>query len=213
MRINIPGTVEEVATIVNNTTIGTGGSGGVGLSNATPQPPGSATSGVGTSASRDDHVHAHEANGSTSVKGLVELATDGETASGVAVQGNDSRLNPFVSISFGFDGYGIALTGPVYIDKEIPFDCTIISATLFGDAAGSVVVDIWKDTYANFPPTIADTIVASAPPTLSGAAKSQDTTLTGWTTSISAGDILRVEFDSFATLTRVQLCLKVKRLP
>src|SRR5688572_27304724 len=31
-------------------------------------------------------------DGSTTVKGAVELATDGETASGVAVQGNDARL-------------------------------------------------------------------------------------------------------------------------
>ena len=32
--------------------------------------------------------------------------------------------------------------------------------------SGSIVIDVWKDTYANFPPIVADTITASAKPTL-----------------------------------------------
>ena len=79
---------------------------------------------------------------------------------------------------------------------EVPFACTITAATLLStDAAatsGSIVVDIWKDTYANYPPTVADTITASAKPTLSAASKSRDTTLTGWTTAIRGGRHPRV---------------------
>jgi hypothetical protein len=70
------------------------------------------------------------------------------------------------------------------------------------------VVDIWKDTYANFPPLDADSITASAPPTLSSAQKAQDSTLTGWTTSVAAGDILAYNVDSATTVTRVLVSLK-----
>ena len=94
---------------------------------------------------------------------------------------------------------------------EVPFDCTINRATLVADQTGSIVIDIWKDTYANFPPVDADSITASAPPTLSSAVKSQDSTLTGWTTTITTGDILRFNVDSITTITRVTLSLKVTK--
>jgi hypothetical protein len=68
---------------------------------------------------------------------------------------------------------------------------------------------VWKDTYANFPPTVADTITGSEKPTLSSVQKNQDTNLTTWTTSINVGDILAFNVDSVATLLRVTLSLKV----
>jgi len=94
---------------------------------------------------------------------------------------------------------------------EVPFACTIKQVSLSAKQPGSIVVDIWKDTYANFPPTDADSITASAPPTISSAQKSQDSTLTGWTKSISSGDILAFNVDSCATITRVTISLKVER--
>ena len=82
---------------------------------------------------------------------------------------------------------------------------------MLADQSGSAVVDIWKDSYANYPPTDADTITAAAVPTISAATKSQDSTLTGWTTSITAGDILGFNVDSAATIERLTLILKVKK--
>jgi hypothetical protein len=80
---------------------------------------------------------------------------------------------------------------------------------MLADQSGSAVVNVWKDTYANYPPTVADKITSSAPPTLSSATTSDDTTLTGWTTSITAGDTLRFNLDSITTITRVVLILTV----
>jgi len=77
--------------------------------------------------------------------------------------------------------------------------------------SGDIVVDIWKDSYADFPPVDADSITASTPPTLSSADKSQDTTLTGWTTALSAGDVLRFNVDSVATITQATLYLALTR--
>jgi hypothetical protein len=97
------------------------------------------------------------------------------------------------------------------IDIVVPFDCTITGVTLLADTSGSVVIDIWKDTYANFPPTDADSITAAAPPTITAAVKSEDTTLTGWTKTLAAGDVLRFNVDSVATITRATLALAVTR--
>jgi len=115
------------------------------------------------------------------------------------------------SLTFIIDGAGSAITAGQKGHLEIPFACTIQRVTMLADASGSIVVDIWKDTYANFPPTDADSITASAPPTISSAQKSQDATLTDWTTAIAAGDILAFNVDSCATITRVTISLKVER--
>ena len=113
------------------------------------------------------------------------------------------------NISFVIDGGGVAIVTGVKGDIEIPFACTITAVRLLADQSGSIVVNIWKDTYANFPPVVGDKITASAPPTISGATKSEDTTLTGWTTAVAAGDILRFNVDSAATITRVTVSLTV----
>ena len=107
-------------------------------------------------------------------------------------------------------GAGVISTG-IALDVEMPFAGTITAARLFADQTGSIVVDVWKDTYANYPPTVADTITAAAKPTLSSADKYQDTTLTGWTTAFAAGDTLRINVDSATTVTRVTLAFRVAR--
>jgi len=88
---------------------------------------------------------------------------------------------------------------------------TIVSVALLADQSGSIVVDIWKDTITNFPPTDADSITASAPPTISSAQHSLDATLTGWTKTFVAGDILAFNVDSCTTIQRVTVVLFVTR--
>ncbi|HXF55624.1 MAG TPA: hypothetical protein VNK52_16040 [Hyphomicrobiaceae bacterium] len=109
------------------------------------------------------------------------------------------------------DRAGNVLTTGVIGDVQVPFACTILGWTLLADQAGSIVIDIWKDTFANAPPTVADTITGSAKPTLTAAVKATSTTLTGWTTTIAANDVLRFNVDSVSTITRIALMLNVKR--
>lgn len=93
--------------------------------------------------------------------------------------------------------------------RQIPFTCTIVSCTLVSDVSGSAVYDLWLDTYANFPPTVADTIVASAKPTLSSAVNSKDTTLTGWSKALTKGYWMAIKCDSASTLQKCTLSLEV----
>jgi len=114
------------------------------------------------------------------------------------------------SIQFVIDGGGSVITTGVKGFLEIPFACTINRVTLLADQSGSIVIDIFKDTYANFPPVVGDSITAAAKPTITTSNKSQDATLTGWTTSIAAGDILAFNVDSVGTHERVTLSLRVE---
>lgn len=115
------------------------------------------------------------------------------------------------AIAFVIDGVGATITIGVKGDLQIPFACTILGWSLFGDQSGSIVVDIWKDTPGNFPPTIADVITASAKPTITTATNASSSTLTGWTTAIAADDVLRFNVNSVTSLQRATLSLKVRR--
>lgn len=116
------------------------------------------------------------------------------------------------AVGYTINGNGAVITtGVVGVGLTIPFAATINSVTLQADQTGSIVIDIWKDSYANFPPTVTDSICASAKPTISASNKSLDTTLTGWTTAIAAGDIFYFNVDSCATITNVVLTLKVTK--
>lgn len=130
--------------------------------------------------------------------------------------GTDFRVSPGPNqldqaAGITIDGGGSAITTGVKGYVEIPYAGTIQRVTMLADQSGSAVVDIWKDTYANYPPTDADSITASAVPTISSATKSQDTTLTGWTTSVTAGDILGFNVDSASTITRLHVILTIRR--
>jgi len=115
------------------------------------------------------------------------------------------------SINFVIDGGGSAITTGIKGDIFVDYACTINSVTMLADQSGSIQVDIWKDDYADFPPTDADSITASAVPAISSATTEQDSTLTGWTTSISAGDVLRFNVDSCTSIERCTVNLKVTK--
>jgi hypothetical protein len=109
------------------------------------------------------------------------------------------------AIVITIDGAGNTITTGIKGDVRIPWSGTITKVTTLIDQSGAIVVDLWKDTYANYPPIDADSITASAPPTITASGvKSEDSTLTGWTTSVTAGDTLSWNVDS---VTSAQRCV------
>jgi hypothetical protein len=103
-------------------------------------------------------------------------------------------------------------TGQKNLFLRVPYACTIVSWELAANASGSVVIDIWEDTYANYPPINADSITGTAKPTITAGTRAQSAALTGWITSLAAGDYLEVEVESVTTITSVTLTLNVERV-
>jgi len=117
---------------------------------------------------------------------------------------------PLRPIIFSADGGGSVIPTGTQFSVYVPYDATIVAVTMLADQVGSAVVDIWKDSYTNYPPTVEDKITGSNPPTISNSNKSRDTTLSGWTTSISNGDVLLFNVNSCSTITWLCLTLEVQ---
>lgn len=120
-------------------------------------------------------------------------------------------------IAFVIDGGGSTCATGTKGFVEVDFNATIQQVTLMGSPTGYCVVDIWKTTYANFDggtthPVLADSITGSSVPTITSGVKYQDSTLTGWTKTITAGDILAFVNPTGTTGTqRVTASLKCTR--
>lgn len=110
--------------------------------------------------------------------------------------------------SFGItiDGGGSVITTGIKGYINIPFAMTVTRWDLFSDQTGDIVIDVWKDTIANFPPTTS--IAGSEKPALSGATNNSDTSLSTWTTGIAANDVIGFNVDSAADVTRVTLTIQ-----
>lgn len=124
-------------------------------------------------------------------------------------------VGPGISANSGIeaiigDGTTVIATGE-HGDIEVPFDCEIQSVRLKADVAGDFVVDIWKSTYAALPAANADSITGGNEPELTADLTYEDSTLTGWDTTLLAGDWLTYNVDSAATVTRVTVSLTVVR--
>jgi len=128
-----------------------------------------------------------------------------------ATQDSDIDDLQDIAIVYIVDGGGSTITTGEKGHLDIPFDCTITGWILLADQSGSIVIDVWKDTYANFPPTVADSIAGSEEPALSAAQKNEDLALGTWTTSVTADDILAFNVESCTNVTRVTLTMTATR--
>jgi hypothetical protein len=104
------------------------------------------------------------------------------------------------ALVFLVDGGGEAITAGVKGYLRVPFNCVIERVTLAADQVGSIQVDIWKSTYAAFPPTDAGSITGGNESEITGSNKGEDTSLTDWATSLNEGDILAFNVDSATAL-------------
>lgn len=123
----------------------------------------------------------------------------------------DLALDGVSALTFIINGNGSPISTGIAGDLDVPYACAITRARALADQVGSMVVDIWKDDYAHYPPTDSDSITASAPITISTDDQAQDTTLSGWNTSLAAGDTLRFNVDSCSTITRCTISLWVRK--
>jgi hypothetical protein len=116
------------------------------------------------------------------------------------------------AIAFSMDNGDTVIDTGEKSHLVIPFDCDITGAYLVAGVSGDMVVDVWACPFADHPPTDADSIVASAPLTLTSASSVLDTTLTGWDKRIHAGSVVTINVDSCVTITKASVVLIVTRV-
>ena len=100
-------------------------------------------------------------------------------------------------------------TGPKRLYTRIPFDFTLQGWEIVTDVPGAIEFDIWSDTYGNFPPTVADSIISAGGirPFLASGRKNRSTTLSGWKRSWIYGDYIEVSVVSNSGITKAKLFL------
>lgn len=128
------------------------------------------------------------------------------TNAGVATLSTNNRIRS-VGTTFGDTG-GSALTSGSVVYFTIPFAGTITGWDIAADA-GTCTIDVWKIASGTAIPTIANTITASALPALASGTVAQSTTLTGWTTSVAANDIVAFDLKTVATAKFVSVQLNI----
>jgi hypothetical protein len=105
-------------------------------------------------------------------------------------------------IEFTINGNGTAIAAGAAGSKIIPYNCTITGWEVISASSGNLVVTVNKSTTTSPTAPSWSAVSGSEKPTLSSAARNTDTSLTTWTTSVSAGNQIQVSIDS-ATITGV----------
>lgn len=119
-------------------------------------------------------------------------------------------LSP-TTLQVAFDGGGAAIQAGYKFPLMVPWDCTVTGWTFGALQTGSIVVDVWRDTQANFPPDVADSIAGTEKPTISASNIGEDLTLTTWSPALTRGQWLIFNVDSASTIQQATLVLHVTR--
>ena len=114
--------------------------------------------------------------------------------------------NDTAIISIVLDGAGSAITTGIKADILVPYDCTITKSTLLADQLGDIAVDVWIDTYANYPPTDADS--KTTPAIVATGISYQSGTLA---IPVTANSTIRFNVDSCDTITRCLVALNISK--
>ena len=149
-------------------------------------------------------------------------AADGKKLVGFGVAAAPQWEIDYETINFIINGGGAEITTGLKGVAEIPCKGEIVECRLLADQGGAIKVDIWKCTYAEYDPdgdddgahpADGDSITGGNEPEIAATGhKDSDATLTDWTKSLTAEEILGFNVDSCTTITWCTVVLKLKRL-
>jgi len=108
-----------------------------------------------------------------------------------------------------FDGGGSALTGTTTRCRVVNFAGTIQEISILADQSGNATVKVLSVAYASYTGPGSASDISNGGEALSSVVKLQDSTLTSWTTSLSAGTVVCVQVSSPSTLTWLSASIKV----
>ena len=143
--------------------------------------------------------------------GMTCVDDAGNTSTDCSSSGSGPTTNQNIrSVSVVFDGGGSALSGTISRCTQVNYAGTIEKATILADQSGTATIDVRTVAYASYTgPASASTITASDTPALSSAVKFQDSTLTGWTTTLAANTAVCFVLSSPSTVTWLAAYIEV----
>lgn len=112
-----------------------------------------------------------------------------------------SKVIAGFSITNGNTAIDATVTDPVACQR-INNNSTITGWYIDCDASGSIVLDVWKNTWDDTPEVNGDSIAGTEKPTLSTDVSASDTALGSMTTDWNAGQNVCIEIESAATVTK-----------
>jgi hypothetical protein len=158
-------------------------------------------------------THAH--SGADITSGTVPIARIPTGTSGTTVALGNHGHTIDAGSSIFIDGGGSTPTATaIWGFFQMTFTGTITKIWMGGLPAGAIQFDIWKETEANWPPNVSDSICGVNKPKI--AATNNDgvlTDFTGWTTTtFTVGDVVIIYIDSVTTITQCGLTIHFDRV-
>jgi len=158
----------------------------------------------------------------TEVTGILSKANGGTgTATPGAVQGaniaisgtwpNQTIAAQLIStIGTTLDGGGFVVTTGQKGYIRIPYNAVITEWAIIAKEIGSVQFDVWKRNASK--PISSNSITGTAKPVLNNSDFAASTVLTGWNTSLQAGDVVGWNLDSVTGITWVMIQITISKI-
>jgi|GEM_PF-6397628 len=94
----------------------------------------------------------------------------------------------------------------------VPFDFSITDWYLVGDKSGSIVVDVWASSNANWPLSDTYRVAGTGKPTISSAYKANGNVSAWLTTTFTGGTWIQIEVESVTSITNFTCALGFTRV-
>jgi len=131
------------------------------------------------------------------------LASDDSTIVALASAADLTR-----TVNYVVDSGSIAMLPGDKGTISIDVNGTIENLTIFSDQVGNLTLDILKSDFDTFPTFTS--IVGGVYPSFTNDQKVRDDNLTGWTTAIAAGDVIKFQVIGVSDINRFTVSLKLK---
>jgi hypothetical protein len=151
------------------------------------------------------------ATGSAGATGATGAAGSTGATGAAGTAGANGVSTAIQSAVWNSTGGAVPVASAVPQDIIVPYTCTLREVYILTQGGpGSCTVTLWKVALGSFPPTSAGDMTGGTPPAIaSSSSPYANTTLTGWTTSLTLNDVIRVTLSSNTNFTSIKICLRM----
>lgn len=137
-------------------------------------------------------------------------SSDALQAYGLVNTGLDRYKNVSLTVNAGSSTVTSGVKGII----TVPFNGQVLGWSVITNQSGSIVFDIYKDSFTNFtyPGSAINTITGTNKPQLSGSYKNESFNVTSWNTTLNKYDVLTVNVDSVSGINVAIVNLYLKDL-